>query len=285
MQIIKTIPDMISFLEQIRSKPKQKNDLASIGFVPTMGYLHNGHLSLVEKARKENNTIVVSIFVNPLQFGKSEDLDRYPRDLERDIAMLSEYKVDAVFCPDHKSMYPEGYKTYVEVSYFSKMYCGKTRLGHFKGVTTAVIKLINIISPTNIYVGEKDFQQAFILKKMVADLNIQTEVVMCPIVRESDGLAMSSRNTYLSEEERKNALCLYKAVKLAKLSFKTGLTGVVTIRNKMVKLIEENNGVVEYIAFINEKTFKCVNAVKKDTRVIIAVKIGKTRLIDNISMR
>jgi pantoate--beta-alanine ligase len=185
-----------------------KKEGKSIGFVPTMGYLHKGHVSLMECSKKENDITVVSIFVNPTQFGKNEDYDKYPRDLERDLKICEEVGVDYVFHPSISQMYPEGYSTYVVMETLVDKLCGKFRPGHFKGVLTVVNKLFNIVKPDRAYFGKKDYQQYIIIKKMVQDLNIDTKVIGCPLIREEDGLALSSRNKYLTEEERKSALLL-----------------------------------------------------------------------------
>ena len=274
LTVIRTITEMNEFALSNKDK--------SIGFVPTMGGLHSGHLSLVEKSIRENEVTIVSIFVNPTQFGANEDFDKYPRDMKKDIYLLSDYKVDAVFYPDYEKIYPKNFKTYVEVHDFGKKFCGKSRPDHFRGVATIVCKLLNIIKPNLMYLGEKDFQQVFILERMLIDLNIPTKIKRCSIIRENDGLAMSSRNIYLDITERKKALCLYQSLKLAKKLFKEGETEVEYTRDKMAELIDENDGVIDYIAFVNNVSFHEVNKLSPETRIILAVKIGNTRLIDNI---
>ena len=307
--VIKSIKEMREFI-----KPHTASQEANIGFVPTMGYLHEGHLSLVEESTKHCDVTVVSIFVNPKQFGQGEDLLSYPRDLERDLLLLSAYNVDAVFYPEYDEIYPQGYKTYVEVSELSGMYCGKSRPIHFKGVTTVVLKLINIIKPSLVYMGEKDFQQIVILEKMIQDLNLEVKIKRCPILREEDGLAKSSRNIYLNETERKEALCLYHSLLKAKELFNNGETDTETVKTQMTKIISNNNGTIDYIAFTDEPprssvgdisdvpqfratlnrpygdevtdehTLEEVSVINAHTRVLLAVKIGKTRLIDNMSI-
>jgi len=272
--LIKTISEMNEFA--------LSNKDESIGFVPTMGSLHSGHLSLVEKSNKENQIAIVSIFVNPTQFGVNEDFSTYPRDIRKDLDLLSDYKVDAVFCPEYEDIYPKDYKTFVEVHDYSKKYCGVTRPDHFRGVATVVCKLLNIVKPTFMYMGEKDFQQIFILEKMILDLNMSTKIIRCPIVRESDGLAMSSRNIYLDISERQKALCLYQSLLLAKKLFNEGEIEIEHAKNKMAELIEKSNGIIDYIAFVNNNTFNEVKRLTKDTRALLAVKIGRTRLIDNM---
>jgi len=212
----------------------------SIGFVPTMGYLHKGHLSLVEAARKENDVVVVSIFVNPTQFGPNEDYNRYPRDLERDLRLLEPIGVDYVFNPSVEEMYPAMYSTYVEEVELSKYLCGASRPGHFRGVCTVVTKLFNIVKPTKAYFGQKDAQQFRVLRRMVRDLNMDVEMIEMPIVREEDGLAMSSRNVYLSPEERKEATRLYKSLLKAKELIESGERDVQKIKSEMLKILDQS---------------------------------------------
>jgi pantoate--beta-alanine ligase len=272
---IKTIAEMRAFVNSL-----DKSEV--IGFVPTMGYLHEGHLSLVTESTNNATKTIVSIFVNPTQFSANEDFDKYPRDINRDIQYISEYKVDVVFIPDHKEMYPEGFKTYVEVDELSNKYCGRTRIGHFHGVATIVNKLVNIIRPHFMYMGEKDFQQVFILEQMLKDLNIPTQIVRCPTCRETDGLAMSSRNIYLSEEERTNAASLYNSFILAKELYRKGIKDLINVSTQISELIFKNKGIIEYIAFVNNDTFEDERAITKDSRMLLAVRIGSTRLIDNM---
>ncbi|MGB9667390.1 MAG: pantoate--beta-alanine ligase [Thermosulfidibacteraceae bacterium] len=260
-------------------------DGKSIGFVPTMGYLHEGHLSLVRRAREENDIVVVSIFVNPTQFGPNEDYDRYPRDLERDLSLLMPLNVDAVFHPEVKEMYPEGYKTFVEVLDITERLCGRSRPGHFRGVTTICCKLFNIVKPARAYFGKKDFQQLVVIKRMVKDLNMDIEIVPMPIVREPDGLAMSSRNSYLNEEERKSATCLYRALKRAQELFENGVRDAKVIEEEVEKVIKsEKLAVIDYVEVVDPEKFLPVERVEKGTLVALAVKIGPTRLIDNIQL-
>jgi len=274
--VIKTISEMREYTSRHSGK--------TIGFVPTMGYLHEGHTSLVARSVAENQITVVSIFVNPTQFGLNEDLDKYPRDLDRDLSLLSQYEVDVVFYPDHQAMYPENFKTFVEVDKLSNRYCGKSRPGHFRGVLTIVNKLVNIVTPHFMYMGEKDFQQIFILETMLKDLNMTTKIIRCPIIRETDGLAMSSRNTYLNKTERNNAKCLYFSLILAKELYLDGFNNVNFIKSQMTSLIYDNGGVTDYIAFVNDKTFTEESSISDDTRILLAVKIGNTRLIDNMKI-
>ncbi len=279
-KLIKTINEMKKISKSLKLQNKK------IGFVPTMGYLHKGHLSLVECSKKENDITVVSIFVNPTQFGENEDFDKYPRDLERDLKLCEDAGVDYVFAPRASEMYPEGYSTYVIMETLTDKLCGKYRPGHFKGVLTVVNKLFNIVQPDNAYFGEKDYQQLIIIKKMVEDLNMNVNVVGCPIVREEDGLAMSSRNKYLSEEERKSALSLSKALFLAKELFEKGETNPQKLKEEMKKLILSYPLVkeIQYIEIVDPITLEEKQKVEKGDRVLLAVFVGDTRLIDNIKL-
>nr|WP_129408700.1 pantoate--beta-alanine ligase [Marinitoga lauensis] len=255
----------------------------SIGFVPTMGYLHKGHLSLVEQARKDNDIVVVSIFVNPTQFGPNEDFDRYPRDLNRDMELLKPYNVDYIFHPDVNEMYSKDHSTYVEEIKLTKVLCGKSRPGHFRGVTTIVTKLFNIIRPTRAYFGQKDAQQFRVLRKMVNDLNMDVEMVEMPIIREEDGLAMSSRNIYLNSEERKQALALSKSLKKAKELYENGERNANIIKAEMRKIFNENPLVkVDYIEIVDEYNLENVNIIENKVLVAVAAFVGKARLIDNV---
>ena len=254
-----------------------------VGFVPTMGYLHEGHLSLVRRARRENDVVVVSIFVNPTQFGPNEDFERYPRDLKRDAELLKREGVDYLFHPKAEEMYPPGYSTFVEVEGLTETLCGAKRPGHFRGVATIVTKLLNIVQPDRAYFGEKDFQQLQVIKRLVRDLNIPVEVVGCPIVREKDGLALSSRNTYLSSEERESALALYRGLKLAKELFESGERNAERIKREVERLILSHPKVskVDYVEIVDSETLKPVKEVKEGDTIALAVFVGKTRLIDN----
>ncbi len=279
MKLVEKIDEMKSLVRQWRQAGE------TVGFVPTMGYLHDGHLALVKRAREENDRVVVSIFVNPTQFGPNEDYERYPRDLERDMRLLEPYKVDAVFHPSVEEMYPEGYKTYVEVVDITERLCGASRPGHFRGVTTVCIKLFNIVNPHRAYFGKKDFQQLVVIKNMVRDLNMDLEIVPVPIVREPDGLAMSSRNTYLNQEERKAATCLYRALKEAVRLYEEGERDAAKIREAARKVIEaEPLAKIDYVEVVDPETFKPVERVEKGTLVALAVFVGPARLIDNVQL-
>jgi len=280
VKLITSPQDMQSVSKAIKKEGK------NIGFVPTMGYLHEGHTSLMRCSKKENDITVVSIFVNPTQFGENEDFDKYPRDLERDLKICEKEGVDFVFAPSAKDMYPEGYATYVVMEDLVDRLCGKFRPGHFKGVLTVVNKLFNIIKPDKAYFGEKDYQQLVVIKKMVKDLNMDVEVIGCPIVREEDGLAKSSRNKYLSKEERTSAVSLYKALQLAQKMFNEGETDPEKIISQMENLIKSYPQVkeIQYIEIVDPDTLKPKEKVEKGDRVLIAVFIGDTRLIDNIEV-
>jgi pantoate--beta-alanine ligase len=274
MKIAKTIKQM----KQIRRKLEEP-----LGFVPTMGYLHEGHISLVRKANAENKSVVVSIFVNPTQFSPKEDLSKYPRDLNRDLSMLEKAGVDLVFFPSERLMYPPGYDTWVTVDNLTKPLEGSARPTHFRGVTTIVNKLFNIVEPTNAYFGQKDAQQALVLKKMVIDLNMNLNVIICPIVRESDGLAMSSRNVYLTPEQRKSATVLHKSLMLAKKLYDKGERDSAKILGDMTALIDkEPLAKIDYISINDTKTLKELKTIKKSALLSMVVKYGNTRLIDNI---
>lgn len=277
-------------MKTIQSISQLKNELGilrenkkSIGFVPTMGYLHNGHLDLVRHSKKENDVTVVSIFVNPTQFAPHEDFDAYPRDLERDSKMLENLDVDFVFYPTPKEMYPEGYLTYVDVEKLGKVLCGRSRDSHFRGVTTVVLKLFNIVGADRAYFGRKDAQQAIILKKMVTDLNANVTIRTVPIVRDSDGLALSSRNVYLSPEERKEALSLPRALTMAQTQINEGLRDANQIKNMIRSEIEKSPLIkIDYVEVVSLNLLENVTEVDvNNTLVAAAVWVGKTRLIDN----
>lgn len=280
MKIIKKVD------EAFKAARKQKEKDKSIGFVPTMGALHEGHVSLIRQARKENDFVVVSIFVNPTQFGPKEDLKRYPRPIKNDIALCKKEGVDVVFYPEVKQMYPEGYKTYVEVKELSDLLCGKPRPGHFKGVATVVTKLFNIIQPDTAYFGQKDAQQALIIKKMALDLNMPVKIKVMPIVREKDGLAMSSRNVYLSAKERNDAVVLFNSLNLAKVLIANGQrnTGQVILRMKEL-IRKKKSAKIDYIAVFDLDKLTPLYKVTEDCLIVLAVWIGRTRLIDNIIIR
>lgn len=276
MQIVGTIKEV---RELVKSWKKEGQ---SVALVPTMGYLHEGHGSLIERARKENDKVVVSIFVNPMQFGPNEDLASYPRDLEKDSAYCESLGADLIFHPEPEEMYHEGFSSYVDMSVLTEELCGLSRPVHFRGVCTVVSKLFHIVQPDRAYFGEKDAQQLAIIKHMVDDLNIDVEVIGCPIVREDDGLAKSSRNTYLSPEERKAALILSKTIELGKKLVADGETDAEKLVQKMKENIEtESMARIDYVKAVNGLTMQQQKEVKAPMLVAMAVYIGKTRLIDN----
>lgn len=270
--------------EEIREivKKAQKAD-QSIGFVPTMGYLHQGHLSLMKKARAENDLLVISIFVNPTQFGPHEDFLSYPRDLSRDEQLAVTAGVDFIFAPEKEEMYPISFQTSVQVTHRSKTLCGEKRPGHFAGVCTIVTKLFNLIQPDRAYFGQKDAQQAIIIQQLVKDLDLSTEVVVCPIVREADGLAMSSRNKYLNPAERNDALILYKSLIRAKEMVKSGQINADLLKAEMMAMITDVKGAkIDYVAIVALETLQPLEKLRGQILIALAVFIGKTRLIDNI---
>lgn len=278
----------LSKIPQIREAAKAEREMGkSIGFVPTMGYFHQGHLSLMKAARRECDTVVISIFVNPTQFGPTEDFASYPRDVERDKKMAEAVGVDYAFIPSVEEIYPDGYSTYVDIEgSLTKGLCAADRPGHFRGCATVVAKLFNIVQPDKAYFGQKDVQQAIMMKRMVDDLNIPVEIVVCPIVREKDGLAMSSRNVYLSPEERKAAPVLYKALRKAEEMVGAGERKAPAIRKTMEDIIRsEPLANIEYIAICDTTNLEEVEEIKDETLIALAAKFGKARLIDNTIIR
>jgi len=277
MKVYRSISSLTKKIREIKSQGK------TIGLVPTMGFLHQGHLSLVKKARKDTDYVVVSIFVNPSQFGPKEDFKEYPRNLKRDSELCKKHGVDIIFAPQAKDMYPDGYLTYVNVERITDVMCGAWRPGHFRGVATVVSKLFNITMPDIAYFGQKDSQQAIVIKKMAQDMNMAVRIKVLPIVREKDGLAMSSRNVYLSPEERTEAACLYKSLRLAKNMFRQGERDSKKIIKKMKDFIKQKaNARIDYISIVDMESLKDISRISKKALVAIAVRIGKTRLIDNI---
>jgi pantoate--beta-alanine ligase len=274
MQVVESIAELRELRQHLS---------APVGFVPTMGYLHKGHLALVRQARNENSTVVASIFVNPTQFGPSEDLSSYPRDLDRDLKLLDEEKTDVVFVPSNAAMYPPLFSSWVDVETVTERLEGASRPGHFRGVATVVAKLFNIVQPTKAYFGQKDAQQAIVVKRMVADLNMDLEIAVVPTVRENDGLAMSSRNIYLNAEERQAATSLFKALSLAKELWQGGERDADRIRHQMASLIQkEPLARVDYVSIADAATLEELEVVDRTALASLAVRIGKTRLIDNM---
>ncbi|MEI6206108.1 MAG: pantoate--beta-alanine ligase [Desulfuromonadales bacterium] len=276
MKIIKNINEMQSLALSFRRAGK------CIAFVPTMGYLHDGHASLLREGRRRGDVLVLSIFVNPIQFGQNEDLGRYPRDMERDCDIAAASGVDVVFNPDAEEMYPRGFQTGVSVRELAMPLCGASRPGHFDGVATVVAKLFNIVQPDIALFGCKDYQQLAIIRRMAADLNLQVDIVGMPIVREADGLAMSSRNAYLSPAERVSALCLYRAITRARNLFAAGERSVEVLLSETKAIIDlESSARIDYVEFRDATMLKDVKIADTKTLLAMAVKIGLTRLIDN----
>lgn len=259
-----------------------KREGLTIGFVPTMGYLHEGHKSLMQAARANNDKVVVSVFVNPMQFGPNEDLESYPRDFEKDSALCESVGVDLIFHPEPEEMYADGFCSYVDMNGLTTELCGKSRPIHFRGVQTVVLKLFNIVKPDRAYFGQKDAQQLAVIKRMVKDLNVDTEIVGCPIVREADGLAKSSRNTYLNPDERKAALILSRSLKLGRELIENGETDTKAVIKAITDSINtEPLAKIDYVDVVDFDTITPVDKIGKSVLVAIAVYIGKTRLIDN----
>lgn len=277
MRVVRTIAEMQAICRTLHREGK------AIGLVPTMGALHAGHLSLVRAARTQNDAVVVSIFVNPIQFGPNEDLAKYPRTFEQDCAQLDHEGVDIVFAPSVEEMYPEGSETFVEVENLSNKLDGRSRPGHFKGVTTVVSKLFHIIPADHAYFGQKDAAQVAVLRKMVRDQNFDIDLVICPIVREKDGLALSSRNAYLDETERQQALVLHRALMRIQTLADTGHTDAWYLAEAGRDVIAEERGTrVDYLEIVDPNTLEPVTEVSKGALVAVAVWIGNTRLIDNL---
>lgn len=281
MQVIKDIPTMKRLSRNIRCEGK------ILGFVPTMGALHQGHLALIRKAREDCDIVVVSIFVNPTQFGPGEDFEQYPRDFAKDARVCEEEKVDFVFAPSAQDMYPEGYSTWVEVEgTLTHILEGTRRPGHFRGVTTVVAKLFNIVCSDYSYFGEKDYQQALIVKKMVKELHMDTQILLLPTVREEDGLACSSRNSYLKNEEREAARILYRTLVKAKKMIQEGEKDASYLRSVIKDSIgKEPLASIDYVAIADPETLGSVERIEKEVIVLLAVRIGRVRLIDNMRVK
>lgn len=277
---------LIRSIRKIREELKRERKRGrKIGFVPTMGYLHEGHLSLIRRAREYTDLVVVSIFVNPTQFGPKEDYREYPRNLKKDLSLCKDEGVDYIFAPNVKSMYPKKYATFVSVEGLTENLCGRFRPGHFRGVTTVVSKLFNIVKPDVAYFGQKDAQQAIVIKRMTEDLNTDIAIKVMPIVREKDGLAMSSRNVYLSSDERKRAATIYRSLQEAKDLIKLGERDTRGIISEMRKMLASVSAKIDYISIVDPKTLKDIKTIKGKVLIALAVWIGNTRLIDNIVVR
>lgn len=277
--------EIVKSIDAVRQNVKEwRKSGLSIGFVPTMGFLHEGHKSLIDRAVIENDKVVVSVFVNPTQFGPKEDLNTYPRDIENDAVLCENSGAALIFNPESEEMYSNNYSTYIDVQGLTSGLCGAKREGHFRGVCTVVSKLFNIVHPDKAYFGEKDAQQLAVIKRMVEDLNIDIEIIGCPIVREKDCLAMSSRNTYLSHEERKAALVLNKSLAKAGQLLKEGEKNSKIIAKAIEDQISnEPLAKIDYIEVVDSKSLQPISEIKKSVLVAIAVFIGKTRLIDNFT--
>lgn len=276
MEIIRTVKEIQEIALYLHAEQFR------IGFVPTMGFLHDGHLSLVKRAKKENDACIVSIYVNPAQFNSKEDLKTYPRNFERDEELLRKAGADYVFYPKDKEIYPEGYQTYVTVEQLSAILEGFSRPGHFKGVATIVTKLLNILHPNKAYFGQKDYQQCLVVKQLMRDLNIDVQIVTCPTVREKDGLAMSSRNVHLNEDERKQAVCVYEALQHAEKRVIKGEVHTAILKKEMEEIILKQQSVkIDYLEMVQPETLAPLEMIKQNAVICIAVFIGTTRLIDN----
>jgi len=280
VEIIQTIQEMQKRADVIRLQDK------IIGFVPTMGYLHEGHLSLIRMAREKADVLVVSIFVNPTQFGPNEDLDQYPRDFNRDQKLAQEAGADIIFYPSEKEIYPDNYLTYVHVESISKILCGESRPTHFRGVTTVCSILFHAVKPHFAVFGQKDFQQAVIIKKMVRDLHFDLKIYLAPIVREPDGLAMSSRNTYLSAQEREDALSLHQSLVMVEEMIQKGERETSTLISEIQKLIDKKRSTrIDYIQIVDPNTLQPLDKIQNQSVIALAVFVGKTRLIDNVIIK
>lgn len=279
MIVVEKIIEMKKISESVRKEKR-------VGFVPTMGFLHDGHLSLVRKSKEMTDFTVVSIFVNPTQFGPNEDYERYPRDIARDKALLEKEGIDVLFFPKVEEMYPKGYKTFVRVFQMEDYLCGRVRKGHFQGVATVVTKLFNIVKPHLAFFGMKDYQQLKIIETMVRDLNMDVEIVPCPTVREEDGLAMSSRNSYLKPEERKKATNIYKALMRGREVFLNGERDSAKILEEVKGSLSKVEGLeIEYVNVVHPETLEDVERITDSAVLATAVRIGSTRLIDNVILK
>lgn len=275
--------ELLNTIDQVREwVAQQKSAGRTVHFVPTMGYFHEGHLSLMKQAKQDGGAVIVSLFVNPTQFGPNEDLDRYPRDLERDRTMAESVQADALFAPETSEIYPPGFQTTVSLPKLNHLLCGRSRPIHFDGVAVVVLKLLNIVQPHRAYFGMKDYQQMVIIRRMVTDLNLPVEIVPCPIVRESDGLAMSSRNVYLSPEQRQAATVLFRSLQWAQAQVNSGETNAHHIREGVLKMIQsEPLARVDYVEVVHPETLEPVQMIDDHALLALAVYFDQTRLIDN----
>ncbi|MFQ5455008.1 MAG: pantoate--beta-alanine ligase [Nitrospirota bacterium] len=269
--------------EMQRVSEGHRNSQMVIGFVPTMGFFHKGHISLIKEAKRISDISAASIFVNPVQFGKGEDYKVYPVDIDGDIKKAEEIGIDYLFIPSASDIYPGGYKTFIDVKKITESLCGKSRTGHFRGVATIVVKLFNIIKPHKVLLGQKDFQQALVIRELVKDLNMDIDVIVMPTIRERDGLAMSSRNSYLNKRERESATLLYRSLKLAERMIKDGEKSPERILSEMKNIIQrEDIADIDYISICDPETLQEIDRIEGKILIALAVFIGKTRLIDNI---
>lgn len=276
MRLITSVSEMKALTRETRSRGK------SVGLVPTMGALHKGHISLIRQAKQQCDVVVVSVFVNPTQFGPKEDYERYPRDLDKDFKVLSSYNIDTVFAPSREEMYPEGFQTFVEPGPMGEIYEGASRQGHFRGVSTVVVKLFNIVQPDMAYFGQKDFQQAIVIRRLVEDLNLNVRLVLCPIVRDEDGLAISSRNSYLKPAQRKSALALSQSLHRAEELVHSGESDAEKILDEMRGILGADSRVkVDYVAIVNPLSFEPVSRITTGTIGLVAARVDRVRLIDN----
>jgi len=278
MRVVKTIKSLRAVVSEARDAAR------TIGLVPTMGALHEGHISLIDRAGRHGDFIVVSIFVNPTQFGPKEDFGKYPRTLREDLRICRERGVDAVFLPSVQEMYPQENLTWINVEKLAEPLCGQLRPGHFRGVATVCAKLFNIVTPDVAYFGQKDAQQAAIIKKMVADLDFPLKIMVCPTIRANDGLALSSRNKYLSPAQRSDALCIYRSLMTAREMIEAGVTNPKTIIGKMRKIIGKAESLtgIDYISIVDSRNLQGINRIKAKVLIAVAARFGSTRLIDNI---
>jgi len=277
MRLITSVSEMKALTRESRSRGK------SVGLVPTMGALHKGHISLIRQAKQQCDVVVASVFVNPTQFGPNEDFERYPRNLDKDFTLLSSFNIDTVFAPSTEEMYPEGFQTSVEPGPLSEIYEGATRPGHFRGVSTVVVKLFNIVQPDMAYFGQKDFQQAIVIRRLVEDLNLNVRLVLCPIVRDTDGMAISSRNEYLKPAQRKSALSLSQSLRKAEEMVHSGESDARKILEEMCRILRADSRVkIDYVAIVNPLSFEAVSRITTGTIALVAARVDKVRLIDNV---
>ena len=277
MEVAETIQSVRKLVKAARAEGKK------IGFVPTMGALHTGHISLIEAAAQQTDFVVVSIFVNPTQFGPGEDFEKYPRPISADLEICKQHGVDAVFVPTPEKMYQKNNLTWVNVEKLTEPLCGQFRPGHFRGVTTVCAKLFNIVTPDIAFFGQKDAQQAIVIKRMVADLNMPLKIIVCPTIRESDGLAVSSRNQYLTKQQRKDATLIYKSLQKCQEVVETGVTNTKEIIDQMYAILNRiPSAKIEYVSIVNAETLESIDKITGKVLAAVAVKIGSTRLIDNI---